>query len=159
MGRFADFACARASQELRPQDSIPFIRRISSEQRRPELHMMGVPETSPLAQDLTFFSSSPMSTGSPLFPDVASRNSREFPSRDQSGAYGVRLSSSWFALGIAHTFVLFLFLCSLLRSTFRSLVGRRTIVMGATITVGLTRSSRLRSAKVGLPSLLFPTSS
>ncbi|KAM0752791.1 kinase-like protein, partial [Meredithblackwellia eburnea MCA 4105] len=77
-------------KELRPQDSIPFLRRISSEMRRPELNIVlnPVPEGSlskpalfssqpqqASAQDLAFFSSSPTSTTkndqtSPLFGEI-----------------------------------------------------------------------------------------
>lgn len=69
-----------AWQDLRPQDSIPFLRRISSEMRRPEMDIYGSPiqeRMSPSPADLSFYSSSPLSARSPLFPDLAKRGSSD----------------------------------------------------------------------------------
>ncbi|KAK4702378.1 hypothetical protein P7C70_g3845, partial [Phenoliferia sp. Uapishka_3] len=66
-------------KELRPQDSIPFIRRISSDMRRPELNIMGAvsERSSPSSIDLGFFANSPLSTHAPSFPQVATTRSHE----------------------------------------------------------------------------------
>ncbi|KAL8286801.1 hypothetical protein RQP46_004329 [Phenoliferia psychrophenolica] len=70
-------------KELRPQDSIPFIRRISSDMRRPELNLLGgITERSQSSIDLAFYASnSPVSQTAPTFPDPVGRRS---PYRQES---------------------------------------------------------------------------
>lgn len=85
------------SQDLRPQDSIPFLRRISSEMRRPELTST-FDSPSPLGRPPSPgddpFSISPGSPRGHMFPDLVARDSFDGgrPNVSDGGVVADRLS-------------------------------------------------------------------